>query len=85
MRCTFFSHFFSRYETVELSTVTGTVIVTFFVGQHYVSCHFHVMYVPEAEIVVATLPILRREWLWTRVLRFTAGTRPTLLASSVSQ
>jgi len=49
------------------------VIVTFCVGQHYINCHFHITYVPEAETAVGTLPILRRVRLWTRCKTGTAG------------
>lgn len=88
VRCTFFHTFFDIGNSWALYShrrSVHAVIVTLCVGQHYVNCHFHIIYVPEAEIAFGTVPILRRVRLWTRVLRFTAGARPAMLATSVSQ
>jgi len=91
MRCTFFfSHIYRDRKLLsclqsQTECTVQAVTVTLCVGQHYVNCHFHIMHVPETDIAVGTAPILRRVRPWTRVLRFTAGSRPALLATSVSQ
>lgn len=88
MQCTFFSRFFfeigNSWAVYSHRRSVHSVIVTLCVGQHYVNCHSHIMYVPEAEIAFGTVPILRRVRLWTRVFRSTHGRGKTGTAGHFS-